>query len=68
MARYKTLSKKLHLSKHGRRTKWAPFWTIFKVYGKGKRIHPSKITRIKRSWRRTKLRLKPFKYHRDYGG
>jgi ribosomal protein L39E len=52
--------KKVKLAKHGRRTKWAPFWAVVKKYGKGKRVHPSYMTRIKRSWRRTKLRVKPY--------
>ncbi len=42
-----------------RQTKWAPFWTVVKKYGKGKRVHPSYMTRVKRSWRRTKLHIKP---------
>ena len=52
--------KKIKLTVHGRRTKWAHFWTVVKKYGKGKRIHPSYMTRVKRSWRRTKLNVKPF--------
>ena len=52
--------KKIKLSKHNRRTKWAPFWAVVKKYGKGKRVHPSYMTRIRRSWRRTKLRTKPY--------
>jgi len=59
MAHYKSLSKKLKLQKEGRRTKWAPFWTVLKAYGKGKKIHPSRLTSIKRHWRRTKLKIKP---------
>lgn len=59
MARYKTLAKKTHLAKQRRRTRWAPFWVIFKALGRGKRIHPSRLTRIKRSWRRTKLKIGP---------
>jgi len=51
--------KKIKLVVHNRRTKWAPFWTVIKKYGKGKRVHPSFMTRVKRSWRRTKLRVKP---------
>ncbi|MEM4703347.1 MAG: hypothetical protein QXP53_02595 [Candidatus Pacearchaeota archaeon] len=58
MARYKTITKKIRLGKHGRRVKWAPFWTIPKAKGKGKRIHPSQLTRIKRHWRRRKLAKK----------
>lgn len=52
--------KKIKLVVHGRRTKWAPFWAVVKKYGKGKRVHPSFMTRIKRNWRRTKLRVKPY--------
>lgn len=52
--------RKLKYSKHNKRTKWAPFWTVVKKYGKGKRVHPSFMTRIKRNWRRTKLRIKPY--------
>jgi ribosomal protein L39E len=51
--------KKLKLAKHARRTKWAPFWTVVKKYGKGKRVHPSYMTRLKRNWRRTKLHVGP---------
>jgi len=61
MARYKSLPKKLHLSKQGGRTKYAPFWTVFKVFGKGKKVHPAAITKVKRSWRRRKLRITPYK-------
>ena len=52
--------RKVKLSVHAKRTKWAPFWTVVKKYGKGKRVHPSHMTRLKRNWRRTKIRLKPF--------
>ncbi len=66
MARYKSLSKKLKLGKHNRRTKWAPFWTVLKAKGKGKRVHPSQLTRIKRHWKRTKLKVKPRKIKKWY--
>jgi len=66
MAKYKSHAKKTHLAKAGRRTDWAPFWLIFKVYGKGKRIHPSRLTRLKRSWRRTKLKIKPRRINKRY--
>jgi ribosomal protein L39E len=58
MARYKTQVKKLRLGKQGKRTKWAPFWVIPKACGKGKRVHPSYLTRVKRSWRRTRIKTK----------
>lgn len=57
MARYKHFSRKLRLGKAGRQTSWAPFWTVLKKFGKGRRIHPGRITTVKRSWRRTKTKL-----------
>ncbi|MGB9707835.1 MAG: hypothetical protein ACPLXC_00705 [Candidatus Pacearchaeota archaeon] len=58
MAKHKPLAKKLRLGKQQKRTKWAPFWVIPKTLGRGKRVHPSRLTRVKRSWRRTKIPLK----------
>jgi ribosomal protein L39E len=55
----KNTQKKITLAKLGRRTRWAPVWVVIKKYGMGKRIHPSQTTRQKRSWRRTKLNIKP---------
>lgn len=55
----KNPQKKATLAKKGRQTKWAPVWVILKKFGKGKRIHPSATTRVKRSWRRTKLHVTP---------
>lgn len=55
----KQRQKKVKLAVAGNRTKWAPFWVVVRKYGKGKRIHPSATTRIKRSWRQTKLKIKP---------
>ncbi len=55
----KLTQKKIKLSKQGKRTKWAPFWTVLKKFGVGKRVHPSRMTRIRRSWTRTKLKIKP---------
>jgi len=66
MARYKSLSKKLKLGKAGKRTKWAPFWTVLKAFGKGKKIHPSRLTAQKRHWKRTKLKIKPRKIKKWY--
>lgn len=70
MARYKNLAKKLKLGKQQKRTKWAPFWVIPKALGRGKRVHPSRLTRIKRSWRRTqiKTRIKKQEFHRVRSG
>jgi len=58
MARNKHLAKKLKLGKQQKRTKWAPFWVIPKALGRGKRVHPSRLTRIKRSWRRTRIKTR----------
>ena len=52
-------SKKRHLDKAGTQTKWAPFWTVLKKYGKGKRVHPSAHTHVRRNWRTRKLKIKP---------
>ena len=54
----KNYQKKVKLMKHGKQTKWAPFWAVIRKYGK-KRTHPSAMTRIRRSWRHNKLKLKP---------
>ncbi len=51
--------KKSKLAVKGRQTKWAPVWVVMKRYGAGKRIHPSATTKYRRSWRRTKLHIKP---------
>ena len=51
-----------------KRTKWAPFWTVMKKYGTGKRIHPSSLTHIKRSWRHKKLKIKPRSMRKDFLG
>ena len=56
MSRFKPLAKKLRLAKKGRQTRWAPFWTVMKIYGKGRKIHPGRHTTVKRSWRRTKTK------------
>ncbi|MBI2004108.1 hypothetical protein HYS72_01455 [Candidatus Pacearchaeota archaeon] len=53
--------KKEKLAKQARRTKWAPVWVVLKKFGPGKRIHPSAITKYKRSWRRGKLHIRPKK-------
>ncbi|MFC1801235.1 50S ribosomal protein L39e [Nanoarchaeota archaeon] len=57
MTKYKPKAKKLRLAKKGKQTRWAPFWTVPKIYGKGRRVHPGRHTATKRSWRRTKLKV-----------
>ena len=61
-------SKKRHLEKHGKRTQWAPFWTVLRKFGQGKRVHPSVLTHVRRHWRRRKLKIKPRKIRKDYLG
>ncbi|MFC1769157.1 50S ribosomal protein L39e [Nanoarchaeota archaeon] len=56
MARFKHTSRKKRLAKHARQTKWAPFWTVPKIYGKTRRVHPGRHTHKKRSWRRGKTK------------
>jgi len=56
MARFFHLSRKLRLSKKGRQTRWAPFWTVPKIFGKTRRVHPGRITDVKRNWRRGKTK------------
>tara|TARA_Y100000310_G_C20531652_1_gene738763 strand:- start:538 stop:738 length:201 start_codon:yes stop_codon:yes gene_type:complete len=51
--------KKVKLAVHGRRTKWAPVWAVLRRFGQGKRKHPSEMTKQRRNWRRTKLKIKP---------
>ena len=60
--------KKAKLAVAGRQTKWAPVWAVMKKYGAGKRIHPSAMTAYKRSWRRTKLHIKPRKIRKSHMG
>ena len=57
MARYIPPAKKQRLAKKGNQTKWAPFWTVPKIYGKGRRVHPGRHTVKKRSWRRGKTKV-----------
>jgi len=56
MSRYKHTSKKSKLTKQNRRTRWAPFWTVPKIYGTGRTVHPGRHTAVKRSWRRIKIK------------
>ena len=60
--------KKIKLGTAGKRTKWAPFWVVLKKYGKGKRVHPSAMTKQRRSWRYTKLKIKPRRIKKKFIG
>jgi ribosomal protein L39E len=56
MSSRKTSGKKIRLIKAQKQTKWAPFWLIPKVFGVGRKVHPSRLTRKKRNWRRNRVR------------
>ena len=62
--------KKIKLGVHTRRTKWAPVWAVLRKHGKGKggHTHPSEMTKIRRHWRRTKLKIKPRVMHKKHLG
>ena len=60
--------KKEKLAVKGRQTKWAPVWAVLKKYGVGKRVHPSSMTKNRRSWRRTKLNVRPKKMRKSHYG
>jgi ribosomal protein L39E len=64
----KNTKKKTTLAKKTKQTKWAPVWVVLKKYGPGKKIHPSAITKHRRSWRRTKLHIKPRKQKKSHFG
>lgn len=68
MSKKRKTSKKIKLSKQAKRTKWAPFWVVLKKYGPGKKVHPSRMTRIRRSWTRTKLKIKPRRMKKKHLG
>jgi ribosomal protein L39E len=50
-------SKKKRLQKRASQTRWAPIWTVAKIYGKTRKVHPGRHTTKKRNWRRTKMQL-----------
>jgi ribosomal protein L39E len=60
--------KKVKLAVHGNRVKWTPVWAVLKKYGQGKRVHPSRMTRLRRNWRQTKLKLKPRRVKKQFIG
>jgi len=57
MSKFIPLAKKLRLGKRAKQTRWAPYWTSLKKYGKTKRVHPGRHTKVKRSWRRTNTKV-----------
>jgi ribosomal protein L39E len=60
--------KKVKLAVKTRQTKWAPFWAVVKRFGKGKKMHPSQMTKYRRHWRRTKLKIKPRRTPKSFVG
>jgi len=64
----KNVQKKSTLAKKARQSKWAPVWVVLKKFGMGKRVHPSAITKNRRSWKRTKLKIKPRKIRKSHLG
>lgn len=64
----KNPQKKTILAVKGRQTKWAPVWAVLKKFGIGKRIHPSAITKYRRSWKRTKIKASPRKMRKSHFG
>jgi len=60
--------KKVKLAVAERQTKWAPFWAVLKKHGKGKKVHPSQMTAVRRHWRRTKLKIKPRRVPKSHSG
>ncbi len=56
MARFIHLSRKIRLAKNKRQSRWAPFWTVPKIYGKTRRVHPGRHTAVKRNWRSGKTK------------
>lgn len=57
MARIKKPGRKQKLVKKGKQTRWAPFWTVPKIYGRGRKVHPGRHTAVKRSWRRQRTKV-----------
>ncbi len=60
--------KKIKLDKANKHTKWAPFWTVIRKFGQGKRIHPSRITHKKRHWKTHSLKIKPRRVKKQHLG
>jgi ribosomal protein L39E len=60
--------KKAKLAVRARQTKWSPVWAVLRKFGAGKKIHPSAMTAYRRSWRRTKLHIKPRKIRKWHLG
>ncbi|RMD67508.1 hypothetical protein D6817_01360 [Candidatus Pacearchaeota archaeon] len=66
----KSYQKKVKLGVRNRHTRWAPIWAVLRKFGIGKAraVHPSQITKHRRHWRRTKLKIKPRRVRKDHLG
>lgn len=64
----KEFQKKIKLSRANKLTKWTPIWAVVRKNGKGKRVHPSEMTVLRRHWRRTKLKIKPRRTPKSHSG
>lgn len=60
--------KKIKLAKATKQNRWDPVWVVLKKMGKGKKMHPSAVTHVKRHWTRTKLKIKPRRMHKKHLG
>jgi ribosomal protein L39E len=66
----KHYQKKIKLGVHQRRSRWAPFWIVLRKFGTGsaKYHHVSEVTKQRRHWRRTKLKITPRKVQKRHLG
>lgn len=62
------LQRKIKLGVANRMTKWAPYWVVIRKFGSGKRVHPSQVTKHRRHWRKTKLKIKPRRTPKSHSG
>jgi ribosomal protein L39E len=66
----KHYQKKVKLGVAGRQTKWAPIWVLLRKFGRGSARfhHVSEMTKVKRHWKKTKLKIKPRKTGKKHLG
>lgn len=64
----KKYQRKIKFAIAGRHIKWAPFWAVIKKFGQGKKVHPSQMTKKRRHWRITKLKIKPRRMQKKHLG
>lgn len=58
MGSRKGSGKKKRLASKRKQIRWAPFWVVPKKVGmkRAKKVHPGRFTKIKRNWRRKKIK------------